>query len=309
MGESDEADVCLSAGTEEQFSRIQAQITAADTLDNRFWCKRLDDGSRYLRWDTWFEFLVSPDARHIRYRRLADGTRESFTTYLLGPVLSFSLLALGSEPLHGTAIVVDSKAVVFLGGCGWGKSTLAAALLARGLPVLSDDLIALARHDQQWMVHPGLPRLKLFPAIARRLLGIESRGPRMNAGTSKLVLPLGQRQFRQEVTPLRAVYVLSRPARKARGAADEVRIDRLSARDAFLELVGAAFNLVVAGRQRLANQFTLAAAMASTVSVCQVSYPRRFTSLPAVCDALLADLAGRSASLPAKRYVARTPTT
>ena len=58
-------------------------------------------------------------------------------------MLSFSLLSLGYEPLHATAVVVDGEAVAFLGDCGYGKSTLGAAFLARGFPLLTDDVLAL----------------------------------------------------------------------------------------------------------------------------------------------------------------------
>jgi hypothetical protein len=305
---SQPADVQLIAGTDAQFAAVRGQLTAAHTLDGWFWCKRIGDGGRYLKWDRLFEFLISPDGARISYRSLEAGTPESLTVYLLGPVLSFSLLALGIEPLHGTATVVGGEAVVFLGDCGMGKSTLAAALLARGLPMLTDDVVAVARRERRWLVQPGCPRVKLFPGVARRLLGTAAREPRMNHATSKLVLPLGTGQFIEDATPLRSIYVLSAPAGQ-RSTTAGVQVEPLSAREALLELVGAAFNLVVVDRQRLANQFTFTNELAATVPIRRLSYPRRFSSLPAVHDAVVADLATNAGWSGGRRSTADTATT
>jgi hypothetical protein len=285
----DRADVRLGPGNLARFACARAEVTSVHNPAEWFVYRKLTDGSRYLRWTGLFEFLISPDGRRIRYRRLERATPESFAVYLLGQVLSFSLLAFGIEPLHGTATLVDDNAVVFLGGCGWGKSTLAAALLARGFPVLTDDLVALAPRDTVWAVHPGIPRLKLFPSVARRVLGTEVVKPRMNNGTSKLVLPLAAGQAARQVVPVKALYLLPYPRMNSRAA--RVRIESLSDRNAFLEVVGAAFNLIVSERERLANQFTFAMRLTASVPVRRLVYPRRLSALPAVCDAVVADVA------------------
>lgn len=289
--------VVLSAAPAVRFASVRRELTTTHTRRDWFCCKRLTDGTTYLHWDRLFEFIVSQDGRRIWYRRLEDGTRESFYVYLLGPVLSFALLARGIEPLHGTATVIDGSAVVFLGGCGRGKSTLAAALLARGFPVLTDDLVALVRRNTQWFVHRGLPRLKLFPSIANRVLEIGSPQPRLNAGTTKLVLPLERGHARQPLVPLRSIYVLAPPGNST--TRTTVRIETLAARDVFLEIVGAAFNLAVVERERLANQFVFARRLSADVPVRRLIYPRRLSELAAVCDALLEDVrGGRSTEQP-----------
>lgn len=283
----------LQAGSAAAFSR--AREAAGDAIRARDWfhSHRLADGSRYLRWAGLFEFLISPDGGRILYHRLQQASRESFDVYLLGQVLSFSLLARGIEPLHGTVAVINGGAVAFLGDCGSGKSTLGAALLARGFPILTDDVIALVRRGRSWAVHPGIPRLKLFPSVARRLLGCGNPGrARMNPGTSKLVLPLLEGQTTSRPVPLKAVYVLCGPRRRGVRGSGSPRITRLSGPQAFLEVVRAAFNLLVLERDRLAGQFAFAASLAAGVPIRRLTYARRLSTLPAVCDAVLADLAG-----------------
>ena len=78
----------------------------------------LGDGSVYLRWNRHFEFVVSPDGDRIAGRSLSPTSAEAFHEYLLGQVLSYALLKRGTDPLHGTTVVVDGEAIAFLGDCG-----------------------------------------------------------------------------------------------------------------------------------------------------------------------------------------------
>jgi hypothetical protein len=241
----------------------------------------------YLRWARLFEFLISPDGRTIEYHRLREATSASLTTYLLGQALSFSLLSFGYEPLHATAVVVDGEAIAFLGECGYGKSTLGAAFVARGFPVLTDDVLALEKRAGRWIAHAGPPRLKLFPSVAQRVLS-RSGGNTMNRGTSKLVLSLGKDESAAQSVPLRALYVLPDPAR-ARPYRGRIRIRAVKGQKAFLAVTRAAFNLIQIDRERLARQFAMAARLAVDVPIRRLSYPRRLTSIGAVCEAVLAD--------------------
>ena len=287
-------DVELDGASEAQVAVARAQIGAERGGRRWFQCASLADGATYLRWAGLFEFLISPDGRRILYLAGKRATPESLNVYLLGQVLSFSLLAFGVESLHGTVVGVDGGAVAFLGDCGYGKSTLGAALLARGFPVLTDDLVALEEDKAGWTVHPGIPRLKLFPSLAQKLLGERVRGTPMNRGTSKLVLPLTRGQSARRLLPLKAIYVLSDPRQRERRGLARVQIERLSGGEAFLEVIRAAFNLLVLERNRLANQFTFASRLVGRVPMRRLTYPRDLSLLPTVCDTVLADCTGRA---------------
>jgi len=285
-------DVRLRAGNARRFARARQELLVSGHSRGWFQHHRLADGTRYLRWARLFEFLVSPEGRRIQYLRLEHATRESFGVYLLGQVLSFSLLALGLEALHGTVVEVDGEAVAFVGDCGYGKSTLGAAMLARGRPILTDDLVALESYADSWRVHPGIPRLKLYPSVARAFLKSDVRGTPLNRGTSKLVLPLDPGQSTSRALPLRAIYVLPRPRRAEGRKSARVHIEELSSGAAFLEVLRATFNPVVVDSSRLANQFDVACRLAAAVPVRRLTYRRDLSLLPAVCDAVLGDLAG-----------------
>jgi hypothetical protein len=293
-------DVWLHAGSPTRFARARAEVATTQNLQGWFSYRRLADGASYLRWSGLCEFLVSPDGRRILYHRQKRAPVESFSVYLLGQVLSFSLLAFDSESLHGTVAVVNGGAIGFLGNCGYGKSTLGAALLARGFPILTDDLVALEQGEAGWRVHPGIPRIKLFPSVARRLLGSDQRRVPMNHRTSKLVLQLEDRQAVRRPVPLKALYVLSDPAQQGSHRSTRPRIEPLSGHQAFIEVIRAAFNLVVLEKTRLAKQFAFATRLVAGVSVRRLTYARDLSLLPAVCDAVLADLVNVSGTATAQ---------
>jgi hypothetical protein len=215
-------------------------------------------------------------------------SRESFRTYLLGQVLSFALLEMGEEPLHGAACVVDGRALGFLGPPGSGKSTLAAAFLEDGWPLLTDDLLVVHMTDGRPLAEPGYPRIKLFPEIAKRLApGIRPRG-RMNPDTPKLVLPLDPRQVWPTREPLDRLYVL-RPGR-ASGARITVRT--LAPRRAFADLTRNTFNPVVADPERLEQHLDAVAAIVERVAVKSLSFARDLDVLSSVREAILRDVRG-----------------
>lgn len=81
---------------------------------------------------------------------------------LLGPVMALLLHRRGLLVLHGSAVRIGGKAQVFLGDKGAGKSTTAAALIAGGFPLVSDDVIAIERLPSGALgVRPGYPAMKL----------------------------------------------------------------------------------------------------------------------------------------------------
>ena len=91
----------------------------------------------------------APD--HPNYDVLGDVLPKAHQRGMLGQALSFALIERGFEPLHGTAVVVDGVAAVFLGGSGCGKSSLAASFLATGHRVLTDDLLIVQPSGDRFM--------------------------------------------------------------------------------------------------------------------------------------------------------------
>ncbi len=290
LADSGPAAVELCSGSASIFSRARSEAGIRPEKEDWFQHARLADGSDYVQWTGLFEFLVSTDGRRIACRTLNGASPESFQTYLVGQVLSFALLKHGIEPLHATAVVINGEAVAFLGNSGFGKSSLGAAFLQAGYHLLTDDLLALKEEEDRFVAYAGPPRIKLFPGIARRLLGERVTGTPMNNETPKLVIPLGQKQtvLPLEAVPVKAIYVLTPP--RARSKSSRITIRPLSARRAFVELITNTFNAVIVEPERLKRQFVFASRLGEVVPVKSLSFPRRLARLPSVRKAILSDL-------------------
>jgi hypothetical protein len=279
--------IALVEGSPTLFTRAAREAGEMEGAADWFRHARLRDGSDYLRWAGLFEFVVSVDGRQIAGRPMAGVPRESFQTYLLGQVLSYALLKMGLEPLHVTVLRVDDGAVGLLGPSGHGKSSLAAAFLQAGHRLLTDDLLVVKEGSSGLLAYPGVPRIKLYPEVARMFLGNVS-GPRMNPESPKLVIPLGADHIEQHARPLRAIYALPPPGVQARSK--NIRIRALSPREAVLRLIGGTFNKVITDRDRLARQFRQATRLADRIPIRALTYPRVLSQLPQVVEAIRSDV-------------------
>ncbi|MEK7404207.1 MAG: hypothetical protein AAB225_03790 [Acidobacteriota bacterium] len=285
---SPEIELCEGDGA--CFAEASDELARSPDGEQWYTHLALPSNTDYLRWSRLFEFTVSPDGRRIVGRPLERGSAEAFHTYLLSQVLSFALLKLGMEPLHSTSVVVEQGAIAFVGDCGYGKSTLAAAFLQAGYALLTDDLLVLRKQDGRYDAYPGPPRIKLLPEVARELLGTAASGSPMNDLTDKLIIPLNGCQHYGQPAPLRAFYVLQPPEESSRNGA--VALRRLRASEAFVEITRNTFNTAVDDGPRLKRQFGFTTQLASEVPVKLLTYPRDLSLLPAVRDRILSDLRG-----------------
>jgi hypothetical protein len=281
-------EVKLLEGSSSLFSQAYLKTKREANKKAFFHYAYLQDGSTYVRWSGLFEFLISRNGSFVLTHQLNNTGTEAFINYLLGQVLSFAMVKQGIEPLHSTVVKIDNGAVGFIGDCGYGKSSLGASFLQAGYALLTDDLLILKENNGCFAAYPGFPRIKLFPKIAKKLIGEKNEGFPMNNLTSKLILPLDRHQFAQTPVPLRSIYVLTPPGRRLRSK--KVTIRRLSQRGAFLSLLRNTFNTKVTEPERLKHQFTFFTRIVSKVPIKTLSYPRCLKSLPLVREAILRDL-------------------
>lgn len=257
---------------------------------------QLADGSRYLLWRDVFEFHLSADAREVHGRSLDGRPEAAFRTYMMGHLLSYVLLGLGLETLHAATVVFDGEAVGFLGDSARGKSTLAAACLQAGAQLLSDDFLVLREERGRLMAYPGFPRIKLYERVSQHLMAPGKKGVPMNQDPCpKIVFPM--ENALASAVPLKAFYALASP--RAVMGLQEVWIQPLTEREAYLELTENAFNLNVQTRERLASQFQWATNLVKRIAVKRLAYPRLLTILPEVIAQVRADLQREKSSLNA----------
>jgi hypothetical protein len=147
---------------------------------------------------------------------------------ILGPALALLLHQRGRFVLHASAVESDGGAIAFAGGSGWGKSTLAAALHARGCGMVADDVTAIVLGGATPTVLPAFPQFKLWPAAVTSLGGAPDALARVHPLFEKRAHRI-TRGFSRGPLPLRRIYVLADDAAP--------NIERLPAQDAFLALV------------------------------------------------------------------------
>jgi hypothetical protein len=186
-------------------------------------------------------------------------------------------------------VAIDGGAVAFIGDSGYGKSTLAAAFCLRGHAILTDDLLVLKENSHGFYGCPGRSRIRLLPETAKVLFEDRLKDMSPDPYSRKLAIPLDEPQTATETLPLRAIYVV-RPGRPST-AIESVTIRTLRQRRAFFCMVANICNPIAREPERLARLFHLATRLCARLPVKSLSYPRDFSRLPAVVDAIRSDLA------------------
>lgn len=161
----------------------------------------------YLFWEGEGSYLVR-GGREIIMNPMPGTAEQALRLTVLGPLLAVLLGQRGLMVFHASGVVINGGAAIFLGEAGQGKSTLAAALHARGYPVLADDIVPVQDGENGPLALPGFPRLKLSPGAARRLGKDPEKLPRIHPGEEKRLYRVDQ-GFPQEPVRLRRIYLLS----------------------------------------------------------------------------------------------------
>lgn len=227
------------------------------------------------------------DADGIALWREPGASLESVRHALIDQILPRVLAHQGHLMLHGGAVAsTDDACVVLLGDSGRGKSTLSAALAARGGCLLTDDCLRVDLERGSARAVASYPGLRLLPDSLAALYG--SQAP----ATSAVAHYTDKRRLAAGATvpptpPIGAIFVLEPP-----GPEREIRIEPLPPQRACIELVRNAFQFDLGDMARLQAQLALAARVARDVPVFALSYPRDYALLPRVAERVHAQIAG-----------------
>lgn len=226
----------------------------------------------YLFWQEVGAFLVR--SGHEIIVEPAPGVDERvLRLFVLGPALAVLLHQRGWLVLHASAVAIDGETVAFLGGRGWGKSTTAAALHARGHGIVADDVTAVRLDTGHPMVSPSFPQLKLWPEVAVSSLGDDLQAlPRLHPDREKRARPVA-RSFPSASLPLKRIYVL--------GEGESQRIEPLRPQEALVELVRHSYVSLLLQTTEASSHFLQCSSVVRNVPVLNLRRPR---SLPALSD-------------------------
>jgi hypothetical protein len=160
----------------------------------------------YLFWQEVGSFLVR-GGREIIIDPSPELDKRVLSLFVLGPVLAVLLHQRGCLLLHASAVAVDDEAVLFLGSAGWGKSTMAAALHARGHSLVTDDVAVLRVEESRPLLFPSFPQLKLWPEALVSLGDEPEKLPQCNPHLEKRARSAAHK-FSSESLPAKRIYVL-----------------------------------------------------------------------------------------------------
>jgi len=249
---------------------------------------RGDDGHFRVTYSDGAEFVIDATASEV-FGISQDGalTLDDLLVYLQGPVLGFVLRLRGVTCLHASAAIADGRAFGVVGGAGFGKSTSAAIFAGMGLPVLTDDVLALSDRTTAFDVQPGLPRVLLWSESVRALYGDPEALPRIVGTWDKRYLDLTRPGYRfgAQATPLGALYVLG--ARLGPDAAPEIAT--LSGAAAMAHLLANTYANDFLDADLRARELEVLGRLASRVPIRLVRAPDDRGKAAQVCEALLAD--------------------
>jgi hypothetical protein len=221
--------------------------------------------------------------REISFDRINGSDEAVARVFLLGSVLAILLHQRGLLVLHASAVAVNEQVVAFAAEKGEGKSTFAAAMHARGHPLLTDDLLPIDLHNpDRLMVQPGFPQLKLMPEAAAQLSDQPEDLPRLHPDFEKRAQQ-AVRDFPRRSLPLSRIFILE--------SAEADSIDVIPPQQRFVELVRHSYLAPLLGKTgESVAHFRQVVALAQRVPVMRLRRRRRLELLPEVARMVEAEI-------------------
>lgn len=267
-----------------------ALVMTTEQADGTPWlvCTRTDAGYRF-DFPGYADFFADRSGRRVTCTAHADTPPETVRHLFLDQVLPLLHNLRGGEALHASAVRVGGGICAFIGKSGQGKSTLAAAFQQAGNAAVCDDCLVLHAEAGGVRAEAAYPGLRLWEDSRDMLFGDAAGGHSLVSHYSaKLRIPTQELpEGEPGLLPLLGVYSLRREEGSPLQAP---ALERLSMRDALMELIEYAFRLDLADRDMILRQMTLFERIARAVPVRRLRMPDAMAALPAARDLVLRDL-------------------
>jgi ABC-type dipeptide/oligopeptide/nickel transport system ATPase subunit len=244
------------------------------------------DRGYLLRFIGLADFEILPSTRTINSYFPESLTRHTLEHLLLDHVLPRVLSLTERTVLHASAVVLDGEAIAFAGEAGWGKSTLAAAFCKLGLTHLTDDCLTICDDTGRLTATPNYSSIRLWS---------DSMGwVYPNNNSTDLVADYTDKRrisakngfaFCSDPIPVSKLYVLASPEHSR--SERPVQIRSLKARECMIELIKHSYRLDITDHEKLAREFEILRRISLHEIAFQLTYPREFSLLPAVCQSVI----------------------
>jgi hypothetical protein len=202
--------------------------------------------------------------------------------HVLGAAMACVLRQRGCLVLHASCVAQGERAFAFLGGSGWGKSTLASLFHQQGYSLLTDDVMAIQMDGPVPLAVPSFPEVKLLPDAAAAV-GINDEGvPMLQSLSYKNIQRLDQ-HFATHPIPLTHLYILR---------VGEVRdISPVPGPLAFTELIQhSRATKTMADQAFMKQHFQQCSALVKSVRFSYLQRPRSLEQLPELVTLIEAHL-------------------
>jgi hypothetical protein len=240
--------------------------------------------------------VIPLDGRRIDVYVDLDDDSESRLAHMLTGTVSHLMAyhRLGVPCLHGSAVVVDSGAVAFIGPKGQGKSTMAAGFLNQGATLLTDDVLPLQTLGTDIYGLPGLPLMKLWDESVEHALELDAMLPTLIPNFDKKAVDLHQRyDVASEPVPMTALYVLQRYDPDVLNRQD-VTIQRLRPHEGLMMILSQTPLRKYLPTGEFAPFLPLLSQLVRQAPVRILRYPNGYQHQPAVHDAIRQDVRDHS---------------
>lgn len=238
-------------------------------------------GEVHLFYDQVGTFLVR-EGQEIIVQPVPGVDEQVLRLFILGPAFAVLLHQRGRLVLHASAVAVDGYAVAFLGGPGWGKSTMAAALSARGYGLVADDVVAVDLEGERGLtVFPGFPQLKLWPDTIASLGEVADTLPQLHPRLEKRAHRVAN-GFTHAPLSLSHIYVLDEGTNHA--------IEPIDKQNALVELVRHSYGVRLLQPVNARSHFLQCANLANKVSIRRLKRLRSLLALPELAQMVGEDL-------------------
>ena len=177
-----------------------------------------------------------------------------------------------------------------MGSEGSGKSTTAAGFARDGFAVLSDDIVALVEHGDEFQVHPAYPRVNLWPDSVKLLYGSPDALPPLSAGWDKRCLALGEAggpRFEERHLQLGIIYIFGDISESATES-----IEPISQKNALMMLVGNTYAAKFLDVTQRAEEFAVLGRLVASVPVRKINPRRNVTGVKELCELIRKDFVG-----------------
>lgn len=231
-----------------------------------------------LRFPDQADFVIPADLQQIVCTPVPDMDVSTVNSLFENSVRPAIGNHAGSLNLHGSAVVMGGRALAIMGYSRRGKTTLAGALAREGFPFLTEDVLALSISSSGYLVSPQRAVLRVFADSAAYLLN--SGDPAAERGEKRELAAGSFFPSAEHSVPLGAICILGP------GETDKVSIRPLDQAGFLAEIMQHSFILDVEDRTALREHFDRLAGLAGHVPCYLLDYPRDFSQLPTVVEAI-----------------------